>query len=187
MKLLFCARFTHSQIRVRLALVVEASYPQRRAALDCCDIRFSGGFVMRLLAQIVVALSLCTVSLMPARAEEPLVSAQQVITSQIQAFLSDDADTAYGFASPQIRALFPDKERFFAMVKKSYQPVYRPGNFAFGRFKVSDDTQTVLQEVLVTGGEGADWTAVYELRRQPDGQYKINGVQLLPNTTSKGI
>lgn len=142
---------------------------------------------MRLLAKLSITLFLSVAALTPARAEEPLVSAQRVIQSQIQAFLSDDAETAYGYASPAIRKLFPDKDRFFAMVKKSYQPVYHPGNFAFGRFKVSDDGQTVLQEVLVTGSEGTDWTAVYDLQRQEDGQYKINGVQMMPNTTSKGI
>lgn len=142
---------------------------------------------MRSFAQLGLTLFLSVAALMPARAEEPLVSAQRVIQSQIQAFLSDDAETAYGYASPAIRKLFPDKDRFFAMVKKSYQPVYHPGNFAFGRFKVSDDAQTVLQEVLVTGSEGTDWTAVYDLQRQEDGQYKINGVQMMPNMTSKGI
>ena len=142
---------------------------------------------MRSFAQLGLTLFLSVAALTPARAEEPLVSAQRVIQSQIQAFLSDDAETAYGYASPTIRKLFPDKDRFFAMVKKSYQPVYHPGNFAFGRFKVSDDGQMVLQEVLVTGSEGTDWTAVYDLRRQEDGQYKINGVQMMPNTTSKGI
>lgn len=142
---------------------------------------------MRALRSSSYAIVFLLLSLVPVQAEDALSSARHVIQNQIEAFLSDDAEGAYGFASPQIRALFPDKDRFFAMVKKSYQPVYHPGNFAFGRFKVSDDGQTVLQEVLVTGSEGTDWTAVYDLQRQTDGTYKINGVQLVPNTSSKGI
>lgn len=124
---------------------------------------------------------------LPVRAEEPLDAARSVIESQISAFLKDDADTAYSFASPNIKRVFPDKEQFFAMVRKSYEPVYRPGNYAFGRNKILSDGAIVLQEVMISGREGKDWTAVYELGRQPDGSYKINGVQMLKNTTSTGI
>lgn len=112
-----------------------------------------------------------------ARAAEPIDSARSVIQSQIEAFLRDDADTAYSFASPQIRSKFPDKTIFFEMVKRGYTPVYRPGNFAFGRSKVDGDT--VVQEVLISGPDRKDWTALYFLVKQPDGSYKINGVQML--------
>ncbi len=120
-------------------------------------------------------------------AADPAADAQAVIAQQIQAFLNDDADKAYGFASPAIRSLFPDKDRFFAMVRKSYQPVYRPGNFAFGRSRVVGDGAAVFQEVLIQGADGVDWSAVYEMLRQPDGAYKINGVQMFKNRTSQGI
>jgi len=123
----------------------------------------------------------------PARAEDPLDAAKSVIENQISAFLKEDVDTAYSFASPKIKNVFPDKNQFFDMVRKSYEPVYQPGNYAFGRSKILSDGAVVLQEVLISGREGKDWTAVYELGRQPDGSYKINGVQMLKNTTSTGI
>jgi hypothetical protein len=110
-------------------------------------------------------------------AAEPVDTAQTIIQNQIEAFLNDDAETAYSFASPQIKGKFPDKSIFFDMVKRSYTPVYRPGNFAFGRSKV--DGGTVVQEVLISGPDGKDWTALYFLVKQPDGSYKINGVQML--------
>ena len=134
-------------------------------------------------------LALClSISLSPAFADEtPLSRAQAVIRAQIEAFLADDADKAYSFASPAIRKIFPDRDTFFAMVKRRYAPVYRPGNYAFGRSSVSDDGATVLQEVLISVAEGTDWSAVYELEREPDGSYRINGVQMVENTTSKGI
>nr|WP_316657196.1 DUF4864 domain-containing protein [uncultured Gellertiella sp.] len=125
--------------------------------------------------------------LTPAGAADPVPLAQTVIKNQIAAFLADDGAAAYGFASPNIQKLYPDKDRFFAMVKRSYQPVYHPGNFAFGRSKVLGDGATVLQEVLISGDAGDDWMAVYELEREPDGSYRINGVQMLRNTASKGI
>lgn len=119
------------------------------------------------------------------RAEEPVDTARSIIQEQIAAFLHDDAETAYSFASPAIRGKFPDKAAFFDMIKRGYQPVYRPGNFAFGRSKVVGDQ--VLQEVLISAPDGKDWTAVYELVKQPDGSYKINGVMMLQQTPGPAI
>jgi hypothetical protein len=116
-----------------------------------------------------------------------LQATQATIQKQIQAFLHDDADAAYSFAAPGIKALFPDKEAFFAMVKKSYEPVYHPGNYAFGRSKSIDNGATIYQEVLITGSDGKDWSVIYQVTRQPDGSYKINGVQIIPNAASQGI
>ncbi|MCD7111619.1 DUF4864 domain-containing protein [Rhizobium sp. DKSPLA3] len=113
----------------------------------------------------------------PGHAAEPVDNARSIIGRQIEAFLNDDAAAAYSFASPQIKGLFPSQDLFFEMVKRGYRPVYRPGNFAFGRSKV--DGSTVLQEVLISGPDGKDWTALYSLTLQPDGTYKINGVQML--------
>ncbi|WFS02334.1 DUF4864 domain-containing protein [Rhizobium tumorigenes] len=141
---------------------------------------------MRTLPYAFLAFLFC-LGLTPASAADAALAAQQVIEKQIQAFLHDDADAAYSFAAPGITAKFPDKDAFFAMVKKSYQPVYHPGNYAFGRSKSESDDAVLYQEVLITGSDGQDWSAIYQLARQPDGSYKINGVQIVPNTTSKGI
>ncbi|ATU93219.1 DUF4864 domain-containing protein [Phyllobacterium zundukense] len=119
------------------------------------------------------------------RAEEPVDTAQSIIRKQITAFLNDDAATAYSFASPAIQGKFLNQNLFFEMVKRAYQPVYRPGNFAFGRNKVVGDQ--VVQEVLITGPDGKDWTAIYQLVRQPDGAYKINGVQILQSAPGPAI
>lgn len=140
--------------------------------------------------RLVLSCALSVAALLPLDSEamaDPAADAQSVISRQIEAFLNDDADTAYGFASPSIRGLFPDKERFFAMVRKSYQPVYRPGNYAFGRSRIVGEGSAVFQEVLIQGKDGQDWSAVYELLRQPDGTYRINGVQMFKNTASQGI
>ncbi|NRP85631.1 DUF4864 domain-containing protein [Rhizobium lusitanum] len=134
-----------------------------------------------------VAAMLCLILASTARAEDPVQTAQSLIQEQIGAFMHNDATAAYSFAAPGIKALFPDKDTFFAMVKKAYQPVYHPGNYAFGKSRAIDNGAVVYQEVLITGTDGKDWTAIYQITRQPDGAYKINGVQILPNTTSEGI
>lgn len=113
--------------------------------------------------------------------------AKDVIEQQITAFLNDDATTAYSFASPEIKSVFPNAERFFEMVKKSYGPVYRPGNYAFGRNQVSPDGTVAYQEVLISAPDGKDWAVYYELKRQRDGQFAINGVRMMRETNSQGI
>ncbi|QND47183.1 DUF4864 domain-containing protein [Rhizobium lusitanum] len=133
------------------------------------------------------AIMLCLILGSKAQAEDPVQTAQMLIQGQIEAFLNNDAAAAYSFAAPDIKALFPDKDIFFAMVKKSYQPVYHPGNYAFGKSRAIDNGAVVYQEMLITGSDDKDWTAIYQILRQPDGSYKIGSVQVLPNTTSKGI
>lgn len=113
--------------------------------------------------------------------------AKGVIEQQITAFLNDDAATAYSFASPEIKSVFPNAERFFEMVKKTYAPVYRPGNYAFGRNQVSPDGAVAYQEVLISAPDGKDWAVYYELKRQRDGQFAINGVRMKRETSSQGI
>jgi hypothetical protein len=136
----------------------------------------------------VLILSLTAISpLSPARAQDPLDTTRSMIEAQIKAFLQDDPEAAYSYAAPGIKAVYPDKNVFFAMVKKSYEPVYHPGNYAFGRSRSIDNGAMIYHEVLISGRDGKDWTAIYQVIRQPDGSYKIGGVQILPDTESKGI
>ncbi len=111
-------------------------------------------------------------------AEDNLATAREVIESQIVAFLNDDVDSAYSFATTGVQKIFPEPQRFFDMVKRNYAPVYRPGNYAFGRALSETDGATIAQELLITGPKGKNWRAVYVLERQDDGNYRINGVRL---------
>lgn len=138
--------------------------------------RFAFAFICFLLAGLPAA-----------RGEDPLENARKVISSQIDAIVASDARTAYSFASPGIRSLFPDESRFIDMVKKRYEPLSRAGRYAFGRSKLVGGGEMVLQEVIISGRDAKDWTAIYEMRLQDDGSYKVNGVRMLEKTTSTGI
>ena len=48
-------------------------------------------------------------------AEDAIETSRHVIEDQIKAFINDDAEAAYAFAAPDIKAKFPDKDVFFAM------------------------------------------------------------------------
>jgi hypothetical protein len=124
----------------------------------------------------------------PVQADDTSIKAgQAVIQQQITAFLNDDADAAYSFAAPAIKQKFPDRDLFFKMVQQGYQPVYKANNFAFGRSKETDDGATVFQEVLITGEDGKNWKALYQLERETDGSFKILGVQIVADHMTKGI
>lgn len=130
---------------------------------------------MRILGlSIVVSLIMATTSM----AQDDLTKARGIVEQQIVAFLQDDADTAYSFASPGIKNMFPKPEHFINMVKREYMPVYRPGNYAFGRALADTDGNTIALELLITGPKGKDWRAIYVLKRQVDGVFQISSVKL---------
>mgnify|MGYP001172826705 CR=1 FL=1 len=101
---------------------------------------------------------------------------QGIIAGQIEAFRNDDGAAAYGYASPTIQGLFPGVDRFMAMVRLGYQPVYRPQSVTFGA--VTETAAGPEQRVYVTGPDGRQWVAVYTFQKQPDGSWKINGCTL---------
>lgn len=123
----------------------------------------------------------------PARAQDPVEAAQAVISDQIDAFRRNDAAAAYSHASPEIRSVFPNAEIFMGMVKQSYAPVFRQSNYAFGRNRALDNGERVFQEVLISGTDGNSWAAFYDLLRQRDGRYAINGVRVARDLVNQGL
>ncbi len=123
----------------------------------------------------------CISVLLPAYAasggEAEVSAAQSVIDSQIRAFLSDDNATAYSFASPTIKQMFPSVEAFMNMVTRGYKPVWKPRNYSFGKSMEPGGGQ-IVQQLFVTGPDGKQYEAVYTLMLQEDGTYKITGVHL---------
>ncbi len=98
---------------------------------------------------------------------------RQIIQRQVDAFRRDDADAAFGYASPEIQHLFGTSEIFMEMVRQGYQPVYRPRVFDFEEIVTVNGRPT--QKVRVIGPDGRPVTAFYPMRRQPDGTWRIDG------------
>ena len=129
---------------------------------------------------LCAALALSLAQGLPAAAEPSSADQEAfrtIITRQMQAFQADDGAAALSYASPAIRNLYPTPESFMNMVRRGFQPVYRPQSTTFG---MSFESPTgPKQRVLVTGPDGKDWIAEYTLQRQPDGSWKINGCKLI--------
>ena len=113
----------------------------------------------------------------PARAADDVAAAQGIIRSQVEAFSRDDAATAYSYAAPTIKNLFPQADIFLGMVQRNYAPVYRHKSFEFGEARASDGK--IAQAVHIVDADGVPWEALYTLEQQPDGSVKISGCVLL--------
>jgi len=131
---------------------------------------------MRLLAGLFAFFLLATG---PVRAETPDAGAfQAVISAQIDAFRADDGAAAYGYASPSIRRIFPNPEIFMDMVRRGYQPVYRPQSYSFGQTGTAADGRP-FQKVTLIGPDGLTYEAIYSFERQADGSWQISGCALV--------
>ena len=108
-----------------------------------------------------------------ARADE--VALQEVISDQIEAFLAEDVDRAYSFASPFIQRKFGTPETFGSMVREGYPMVWRPSDVTFLDAEVI--AGKVWQSVLLRGPAGKSWIVDYEMIELEEG-WKINGVQV---------
>lgn len=103
---------------------------------------------------------------------------QRIIAAQISAFRADDGPTAYSFAAPVVRNIFPTPEIFMSMVKRGYSPVYRPQSFNFTEALI-DPMGRPAQKMLVVGPDGKTYEALYSMEKQPDGTWRISGCTLL--------
>ena len=131
---------------------------------------------MKLFCAIIVILF----STFPICAEgnSSLNAAQRIISDQISAFLEGDDARAFSHAAPIIRQTFITPDKFIAMVKRGYQPLFQPNTFRFTQSKIAE--KTLYQELIVTGNKGGKWQAGYSLKLQEDGSWKIVGVILKP-------
>ncbi|MEK9660436.1 MAG: DUF4864 domain-containing protein [Alphaproteobacteria bacterium] len=102
---------------------------------------------------------------------------RRVIERQFEAFRRGDGMAAFAQASPEIRALFRTPDRFMAMVEQRYMPVYRPRSYRFEDSVVWQGRPT--QPVHVIGPDGAGVLALYFMEHQPDGSWRIGGVELV--------
>ena len=103
---------------------------------------------------------------------------RRIISAQIAAFGSDDAERAFSYAAPRIASQFGSPERFLRMVREHYDPVYRPREVAFR--EIDERGQLPTQIVLVVDQQGQAHIALYPMERQDDGTWRIAGCLLQP-------
>ena len=102
--------------------------------------------------------------------------AREIITGQINAFKSRDHDQAFGYASQNLQKLFGSPDRFIGMVKSGYGAIYGAQIWSYGRSIMKDGA--LHQEVILTGPSGWNWVALYTLKKQTDGKWRITTVKI---------
>ena len=136
--------------------------------------------VMKAIEAMVVAAALWVA---PASAEELTAArSRAIVERQFDAFERDDAEAAYALASPAIKEMFVDADRFLAMVRDRYAPVYRHRSVEFGAFEESGD-EARLQATLVDN-DNVVWTALYSLSRDENGDWRISGCVFVKSEAS---
>ena len=134
--------------------------------------------------RFALVLAFLFLSALPAavRAEDPAVgpvdtaAIRAVISHQLGAFLRDDQTAAFADASPTIQQIFHDPETFMQMVRSAYQPVYRSSSVEFRELGMVEGR--LVQRVYMVGPDGIAVLADYEMQRQPDGTWRINGCSI---------
>ena len=107
------------------------------------------------------------------------VAIRAVIERQLEAFRQGDADAAFALASPEIQAKYGSPENFMTAVRTFYAPVYRPRRLGgFTALHVIDGQPT--QPVLLVGPDGDFAVALYSMKKQAHGDWKILGCSLIP-------
>ena len=106
----------------------------------------------------------------------PKEDVQATISLQLEAFLKDDFDTAFTFASPSIRSMFQSPQNFGQMVQRGYPMVWRPQKFNFLEHRI--DREGRAQDIKIIDQAGTAHYLRYFLIDTTKG-WKITGVQFL--------
>ena len=134
---------------------------------------------MRLIRAFLVAIA-TILSTMAFAGDAEVKAAQGTIEAQLKAFQAGDGESAYSYAAPNIKQMFPSQAAFMAMVEGGYAPVFRSSNAVFG--KMTPEGKGFRQEVYLTDTSGQSYIASYTLERQPDGSVKITSCAIRKGT-----
>jgi len=99
-------------------------------------------------------------------------AAGELVLRQLEAFRRNDYDTAYGFASTEIKSLFT-RQSFERMVRTGYPEIADSTRARIAG--ASKEADRVYVVVKIRGTNGTHIEAVYEMVREA-GAWKINGV-----------
>jgi len=126
-----------------------------------------------LISSLIAVLSL-TLAVHGAENRSPAI--EGVIQRQLDAFQSDDVATAFGFASPNIKSIFGDKDRFGIMVQRGFPMVWRHSGVRF--LELREVQGRMWQRVLVTDVSGQIHILDYQMVESQQG-WQINAVEIL--------
>ena len=114
----------------------------------------------------------------PTRAQSAEAEIRQVVENQIAAFAAGDARRAFGYATPNIQKRFGSSATFMTMVEQSYSVLLDPADFVVEAVEANGDAGAVRARVV--GRDGQIFDALYPMKRQTNGDWRIDGCYLQP-------
>lgn len=137
---------------------------------------------MGLLARMIGAALLSFAVITPATAEEPSGAddARSVIQLQLEAFQDEAVATAYEFAAPNIRRIFPTPEGFGKMVRNAYPMVWDPAQTEF--LQAEKRGSMIVQRLRLVDQKGVPYIAEYAML-MVEGAWRIAGVEIKKDTS----
>ncbi len=105
---------------------------------------------------------------------------RQVILDQLDAFRKHDAERAFSFAAPKVQQKFGDPDSFMSMVRYGYQPVFQSQGVVFEDIRAVEGV--IAQTVAIEGPDGDSVLALYIMEHENDGNWRIDGCLLAPDT-----
>jgi hypothetical protein len=105
---------------------------------------------------------------------------RQVIDEQLQALKAGDGTKAMTYAAPDLRAQFGTPERFLRMVRQSYSALLEARASTFLKGAVIDGA--TIQPLQLVLPDSTVQVAIYQMRRQKDGRWRIAGCVIAPST-----
>ncbi|MEO9778638.1 MAG: DUF4864 domain-containing protein [Sedimentitalea sp.] len=124
--------------------------------------------------QVILSIVMCIGLSGPVSAQSAEVIG--TIDAQIEAFLDNDIDRAFSYASPGIRRVFETPENFGAMVRGGFPMVWRPAEVQY--LELRDVAGNLWQKVRITDAAGQAHVLDYQMVNL-EGRWKINAVQIV--------
>lgn len=109
------------------------------------------------------------------------IAIKAVVQSQLEALSNDDAASAFALATPEKRMLIGTPDNFLRLIKEEYNPIYRYQRVMLSRPEVVDGD--AIQLVRVTDSNSRVWVAVFWMLQDDEGNWRIDGCQLLETTS----
>jgi hypothetical protein len=105
---------------------------------------------------------------------------RNVIDAQREALRAGDAARAFSFAAPGIQERFHDAATFAAMVQQAYAPLLDARSAEFLEGGVVEDK--TLQPLRLVMNDGTVLVAIYEMRKDDAGRWRIAACVIAPST-----
>jgi hypothetical protein len=103
------------------------------------------------------------------------------VQAQLDAFAADDAAKAFALSTASTRNVLGSADNFLLMIKQEYPPVYRHRRAIFLAPQMLNGN--TLQVVRLTDQDNNVWVAIYRMKVEQDGKWRIDGCSLLETTT----